>query len=71
MFSVKLKLTVTPAFSMKQCCIYTVYHYAKTPMQYTVIFHGSKIDNFQVKHYEIFKIKYTFVEGVSGGHLLS
>ena len=70
MFSVKLILT--PAFSMKQRCIYTVYHYAKTPMQYTVIFHGSKIDNFQVKHYEIFKlIKYTFVEGVSGGHLLS
>ena len=32
---------------MKKVCI--AFHYANTPMQYTVIFYSCKNDNFQIK----------------------
>ena len=31
-------------------------HYENMPMHYTAIFHGCKIDNFQMKKYDIFLI---------------
>ena len=42
-------------------------HYDNTPMQYTAIFHGCKIDNFQMKKCDIFLI---FAQNIDCGYTL-
>ena len=42
-------------------------HYANTPMQYTAIFHGCKIDNFQMKNSDRFLI---FAQNIDRGYTL-
>ena len=42
-------------------------HYEKTPIQYTVIFHGCKKDYFQMKKFDIFLI---FAQNIDLGYTL-
>ena len=42
-------------------------HYANTPMQYTVMFHGRKNVNFQMKNCNIFL---TFAQNIDHGYTL-
>ena len=42
-------------------------HYANTPIQYTVIFHGCKNDYFQMKMFDIFLI---FARNIVRGYAL-
>ena len=42
-------------------------HYENIPMQYTAIFHGCKIDNFQMKKFDIFLI---FAQNINCGYTL-
>ena len=42
-------------------------HYANMSMQYTVIFHGCKNDNFQAKNHNIFHI---FAQNIDCGYTL-
>ena len=62
------------------CCLYMVknkfsnneaqvknMHYANMPVQYTAIFHGCKIDNFQMKNCDIFLI---FAQNIDLGYTL-
>ena len=42
-------------------------HYDKTPIQYTVIFHGCKNDYFQMKNCDIFLI---FAQNIDRGNKL-
>ena len=42
-------------------------HYEDTPMLYTAIFHGCKIDNFRMKNLDIFLI---FALNIDCGHKL-
>ena len=42
-------------------------HYENTPIQYTVIFHGCKNDNFQMKFFDIFLI---FAQNIDCGYTL-
>ena len=42
-------------------------HYANTPMEYTVIFHGCKNDNFQMENCDIFLI---FAKNMDCGYRL-
>ena len=44
-----------------------IFHYENTPMQYTVIFHGRKNDNFQMKNCNIFLI---FARNIDCGYTL-
>ena len=43
------------------------FHYEYTPMQYTAIFHGCKIDHFQMKNSDIFLI---FAQNIDCGYTL-
>ena len=42
-------------------------HYENTPMQYTVFFHGCKIENFHMKKCDIYLI---FVQNIDCGYTL-
>ena len=42
-------------------------HYENMPMQYTAIFHGCKLDNFQMKKCHIFLI---FAQNIDFGYTL-
>ena len=42
-------------------------HYENMPMQYLAIFHGCKIDNFQIKNCDIFLI---FAQNIDCGYML-
>ena len=44
-----------------------LYHYDNTHMQYTVIFHSCKNDNFQMKNGDIFLI---FAQNIDRGYTL-
>ena len=47
--------------------MFSLYHYANTPMQYTAIFHGCKNDNFQSKCFDYF---HTFTQNIDCGYTL-
>ena len=47
--------------------VFILYHYENMPMQYLAIFHGCKIDNFQMKNYDIFLI---FAQNIDCGYTL-
>ena len=53
--------------SPTNCNLAKASHYENTPMQYTVIFHSRKNDNFQMKNYDIFLIS---AQNIDGGHTL-
>ena len=44
-----------------------IFHYDNTPIQYTVIIHGCKNDNFQMKNCNIFHI---FAQNIDCGYTL-
>ena len=47
--------------------IFQLSHYANTPMQYTVIFHGCKIVHFQMKFFNVILI---FAQNIDCGYTL-
>ena len=48
-------------------CIFDAIHYENTSMQYTAIFHGCKIDNFQLNFFDYFHI---FAQNIDCGYTL-
>ena len=55
-YVIVFKLDIRLTFDPYNAHLSNRYHYDKTPIQYTVIFHGCKNDYFQMKNYDIFLI---------------
>ena len=60
-------MSVTKVCKNGHHSVHTEKHYENMPMQYTVIFHGCKNDNFQLKNFVYFNI---FAQKIDCGYTL-